>query len=107
MGGLGLRSAVDHAPAAFVASYNTTFHTVQDIFGDQLMQRVPLPRQLRDFLTAAIAEADVNNDEDLESYSQKALSLKIDLQNQHLYKTQVDNAGVARERARVRSINLP
>ena len=68
---------------------------------------MPLPRQLRDFLTAAIAEADVNNDEDLESYSQKALSLKIDLQNQHLYKTQVDNAGVARERARVRSINLP
>ena len=49
MGGLGLRSAVDHAPTAYVSSYNQSFVTVKDILGNPSLQRVPLPEPENQF----------------------------------------------------------
>ena len=84
MGGLGLRSAVDHALAAFVYSVNQSHDTVKDILYNSDLPCVTIPHQLTQFLIMAVWESDVTEAQHLEEFSQKALSLKIDLRNQYL-----------------------
>ena len=90
-----------------MSAYNQSFPIVQDIFGNPSLPRVPLPNALVQHIIEAISEENVQQEADFESYTQKALSLKIDLRNQHMYKLAIERNSDDQEMARVGSINLP
>ena len=105
MGGMGLRAAEDHAPAAHAASVLAS----QPLSASLLRRRPeepspPLPQLLLDGLTFALGEE--TSEESLEGVSQKMLGLRID---QHLQRQLQEEIGQEeeRERARLLSLTLP
>ena len=105
MGGMGLRAAEDHAPAAYAASVLAARPLAYS-----LLQRPPeeptllLPQPLLDNLTASLGEE--AKEENLVKLPQKMIGLKID---QHLHESLQEKIGEeeARERARLLSLTLP
>ena len=99
MGGLGLRSAVDHAPAAHAVS----LLAAQTLLDGLLGENVNGP--LLDLISAKTGEDETL--ETLTGVSQKMASLKIDLSNQSLLLQQISEEGEEREIARMASLGLP
>ena len=104
MGGLGLRTASDHAPTAHVVSLLAAQHLLDGLLGED-EEEPRLPQPLLDLISAKTGEeASV---ESLTGVSQKMASLKVDLLNQSLLLQQITEEGEAREIARMASLGLP
>ena len=104
MGGLGLRSAVDHAPTAHAVSLLAAQPLLDGLLGED-EEELSLPQPLLDLISAKTGEeASV---ESLTGVSQKMASLKVDLLNQTLLLQHITEEGEAREIARMASLGLP
>ena len=106
MGGLGLRAAEDHAPAAFISSLLSSQALKQDILHleDQASTVSITPALLALLSSKQQEEATL---ESLEGASQKAISLNVDLRNQLLLIENFKREGNLRETARLASLGLP
>lgn len=104
MGGLGLRAAQDHAPAAFASSFISSQGLVGQMLDTPEDSEPPsLPEPVLPTLTLKLGE-DTTQDS-LHGKTQKMLSLQIDLGNQQLLSELVQAAG-EREVARMASLSL-
>ena len=104
MGGLGLRSAVDHAPTAHAVSLLAAQPLLDGLLGEDV-EDPSLPQSLLDLISTKIGEeASV---ELLSGVSQKMASLKVDLLNQSLLLQTISERGEVREIARMASLGLP
>ena len=101
-GGLGLRSALDHGIAAYTASKLGTQDLVGTILGTDIREQKPLGHEIVQKLRGALGITVEN----LGGYNQKALSVKIDKRNAHLYFTRLDREGDDREKARSKALTL-
>ena len=105
-GGLGLRAASDHAPAA----YSTSLISSQDLKESILnlsSEECPLTisTTLLDYLSVKMGEdATIAS---LQGVSQRGVSLKIDLNNHQLLTNHITELGVLRDIARLASLGLP
>ena len=107
-GGLGLRSAEDHAPIAFASSLLSSQLLVQDLLGkgEEELDAPPLvPQPVLDRIS--VNQGEETSTESLVGVSQKDLSLKIDLFNQSLLFNHLIEEGEVREIARLKSLTLP
>jgi hypothetical protein len=106
MGGLGLSAARDHAPAA----YTTSLLTSQDLklrILDRTEEESPvnISPALLHYLSAKMGEeASIDS---LTGSSQRAVSLKINLNNLQLLSDHINELGDVREIARLTSLGLP
>ena len=105
-GGIGLRSAEDHAPAAYLTSLmgcqslrQALLHLTEE--DSQLTISAPLLALLS---TKQGEDATVDS---LLGVTQKAVGLQIDLHNMNLLIDKHNREGVAREIARLGSLSLP
>ena len=107
MGGLGLRAAVDHAPAAYATSLLSAQPMINNLLGQREDEEQPysLPQHLLDSISAKQGEETVT--ESLVGVTQKMASLKVDKFNQSSLLTEVQEAGETREIARMASLGLP
>ena len=107
MGGLGLRAAEDHAAAAFSISSLSSRPLLQSLLGlEQEDEPAHLPAPILHQLTVKTGAEEAVSAEELQNLSQKMLSAKIDLHNQHLLLEGLKAAGSAREVARFHSVSL-
>ena len=106
MGGLGLRAAADHAPVAFASSLLASQRLVHALL-DKADDEAPpsLPQPVLDRIT--LKQGDQASTESLTGVSQKASSLKVDLFNQSILLNNLNEEGLVREIARLRSLGLP
>ena len=104
MGGLGLRSAADHAQVAHAVSFLAAQPLLDGLLGED-SEDPRLPQPLLEKITAKMGE--VASVESLSGVSQKEASLKVDLQNQSLLLHHINEEGEAREIARMASLGLP
>ena len=97
MGGMGLRGAQDHAPAAHAASVLSSQLLVQDLVGPRDGDSLALSNEL----LAALSEAqgEVASIGDLAGLTQRMLSVKVDQQQLRLLEEQVAE-DETREKAR-------
>ena len=104
MGGMGLRGAQDHAPAAHAASVLSSQLLVQDLVGPRDGDSLALSNEL----LAALSEAqgEVASIGDLAGLTQRMLSVKVDQQQLCLLEEQVAE-DETREKARLASLSLP
>ena len=108
MGGLGLRSAVDHAPSAFAVSLLAAQSLINDILGrGESEEPFNLPAFLLETISEKQGEETVLVTESLVGVTQKMASLKVDKHNQTSLLTHFREAGVTREIARMASLGLP
>ena len=106
MGGLGLRAAEDHAPAAFATSLLSSQSIRQDLLHTtEEDSSITIPPALLALLTTKKGEEATT--ESLQGVSQKAASLEIDLHNHHLLTDHYTREGVQRDIARLASLGLP
>ena len=104
MGGLGLRSATDHAPSAHAVSLLAAQPLLDGLLGED-EEEPSLPAPLLDLISAKTGEeASV---ESLSGMSQKMASLKVDLLNRSLLIQNITEEGKEREIARLASLGLP
>ena len=104
MGGLGLRSAADHASAAHAVSLLAAQPLLDGLLGED-SEEPQLPQPLLDKITAKTGEtASVDS---LQGISQREVSLKVDLLNQSLLLHHFNEEGEEREIARMASLGLP
>ena len=68
MGGLGLRSAVDHAPTPFITSVNQSHNTVKDILHNPDLPCIKVSNQLIENLITAIGDSHVTEAHHLEEF---------------------------------------
>ena len=107
-GGLGLRAAANHAPAAYASSVLAAQPLSDRLLGHDFAGLNPddplLPQSLLDRLSAE--QGELVQEEDVNGVSQKQLSWKID---QHLLKVLQEQIGEEemREKARLLSLGLP
>ena len=104
-GGLGLRTAEDHAPAAYAASVLSARPLAALLLGRGVQEAAPpLPQRLLASMFTAMGEEAM--EENLVGVSQKELSHKI---SQHLHQQLQGGVGAeeVRERARLLSPSLP
>ena len=85
MGGLGLRAAEDHAPAAHAASVLSAQLRVQDLVGgrqaaDNEEEQGALRPQLLAALSVAQGEQEQVREADLVGMSQRQMGTKVDLE---------------------------
>ena len=123
MGGLGLRAAVDHAPAAYVSSFLSSKSLVSQLLSNTQQQaevdeaeldgaqadldEAPIPGNLMEALKTRLeVETEVTMDF-LHGQTQKQLSAAIDLSNQNRLKNQVQADGQQREVARLACLTMP
>ena len=90
MGGLGLRSAVDHAQVAHAVSLLSSQPLLDGLLGED-SEDPQLPQPLLDKITAKMGE--VASVESLSGVSQKEASLKVDLLNQSLLLHHINEEG--------------
>ena len=118
MGGLGLRAAEDHAPAAYISSLLSSRPLVNQLLASTLHQddveeedaagdEVHLPQNLIDAIKAKLEEETEVTSDFLNGQSQKQLSAAIDLCNQSRLKNLVQADGDEREVARLACLTLP
>ena len=106
MGGVGLRSAVDHAPISHATSLLTAQPLVGNLLGNPNEEgSFALPQSLLDSVSARQGEEATL--ETLTGVSQKQGSLKVDLCNKSLLLNYFNTEGVQREIARMNSLGLP
>ena len=104
MGGLGLRSAADHASAPHAVSLLAAQPLLDGLLGED-SEEPQLPQPLLDKITAKTGEtASVDS---LQGISQREVSLKVDLLNQSLLLHHFNEEGEEREIARMASLGLP
>ena len=104
MGGLGLRSAADHAAVAHAVSYLAAQPLLDGLLGED-SEEPQLPQPLLDRISAKSGET--ASVESLLGVSQREASLKIDLFNQSLLLHYHEEKGNEREIARMASLGLP
>ena len=104
MGGLGLRSAVDHAAGAHAVSFLTCQTLLDGLLGENT-EEPRLPQPLLDLI--AVKTGEETTVETLMGVSQKKVSLKVDLFNQSLLLLHFSEGGDKREIARMASLGLP
>ena len=106
MGGLGLRSAEDHSPAAYATSCLSSHQLLLDILETTEEDNPPsLPQNLLTLLSEKQDEEVTV--ESLQTKSQKEVSLKIDLHKFSLLKNHYTRENNVREMARLASLGLP
>ena len=106
MGGLGLRSADDHAAAAYITSLLSSQSIRQDLLSlNEEDSLITIPDHLLTLLSTKQEEEATQ--ESLQGVSQKAVSLQIDLNNTNLLTTNLTGEGVVRDIARFASLSLP
>ena len=107
-GGIGLRSAVDHAPAAFTASVMGAQVLVTALLGSEDFPPPPFSQHIMDTLTTVLSPVEVTvTQESLAGYDQRTISSHIDKRNSHIVDTNIIASGDKREMARRRSLTLP
>ena len=114
MGGLGLRTAQDHAQAAYASSLlscqplvNQLLHNPQEGLEDQQEDVIALSAELlADMKTRLGTEEEVTT-EYLYGQNQKQISAAIDLSNHQCFSNEVQAAGEEREVARIKCLSLP
>ena len=104
MGGLGLRSALVHAPAAHAVSLLSAQTLLDGLLGEDV-NGPSLPQPLLDLISAKTGEDETL--ETLTGVSQNMASLKIDLSNKSLLLQHISEEGEEREIARLASLGLP
>jgi hypothetical protein len=105
MTGMGLRSAEDHAPAAFAASFLASRPLASDLIGRQEGEGpAALAQPVLDLLSAKVGEVMT---EESAGVGQKALGLAIDKHNTERLLEEVGEEGEVREVARLASLGLP
>ena len=104
MGGVGLRSAVDHAQVAHAMSFLAAQPLLDGLLGEDT-EETQLPQPLLDKITAKTGE--LTSVESLTGLSQKEASLKVNLLNKSLLLQHFDEEGEVREIARMASLGLP
>ena len=106
LGGLGLRAAVDHAPAAYVCSLVASQDLKESIL-DMSSEECPLfiPEDLLKHLSESLGE-DISLIS-VRTQTQREISLKLDLRNHQLLSNNFQGQGVTREIARLASLGLP
>ena len=106
MGGMGLRGAEDHAPAAYAASVLAAQPLTQVLLRTSLDEEHS-PSLSPEFLASLSASlGEETSEEELVGVKQKQLGVKVDLQLQKLLLERVGD-GEVRERARLASLALP
>ena len=110
MGGLGLRAAEDHAPAAYASSVLSAQLRVQDLIGGRQAaaegeEEGILQPQLLAALSVAQGEQEQVREADLVGMTQRQMSVKVDLHQQQQLKEMVGEEE-DRERARLLSLTL-
>ena len=108
MGGMGLRGAEDHAPAAYAASVLASQPLASTLLRRQLNDgeepQSVLPQQVLTALSAALGEDAI--EEELVGVPQRQLGVRIDLQQQRILQQGIGEEEV-REKARLGSLALP
>ena len=117
LGGLGLRAAKDHAPAAYATSYLTSRPLTRDMLCPaeemradvQNSQEEPLDEVLPQALLTllSVKQGEEATTEFLRDQTQKEISFKIDKNNQKLLSDLLSELGSDREKARLNSLSLP
>ena len=106
MGGLGLRSAVEHAPGAYAASYTSSQPLLKALLAiPEETPCLPLPQTTLDRFSELLGEETTT--ETLEGMGQKFLSLQADLAAAARLSDSVAAQGSLREQARLASLSLP
>ena len=107
LGGLGLRAAADHGPAAFSTSILSSRPIVNNILGttEDEATAVVLPSALLQLLSSKTGEEETT--ETLEAQTQKIVSRKIYVNNHGLLSSLLARQGEQREVARMFSLGLP
>ena len=105
MGGLGLRAAEDHAPAAYATSFIASQPLVRQLLGTQQEAATALSQELLDSLTTKQGEEATMAS--LQEQTQKIVSAVIDLSNKHLLSNRINEEAGEREIARLASLGLP
>ena len=107
MGGLGLRTAEDHAAAAFSTSFLSSRWLLRKMLNcSEDDDPLNLPLSVLDAITTNLKEEQQVVEESLIGYTQKQLSTKVDLANSELLTTAMETSG-EREMARLGSLGLP
>ena len=118
MGGLGLRAAEDHAPAAYISSLLSSKPLVSQLLSNIQLQNeadeaqaeldaAPIPDHLMEAIKAKLDEETEVTMDFLHGQNQKQLSAAIDLSNQSHLKNQVLADGDKREVARLACLTMP
>ena len=106
MGGLGLRSAVEHAPGAYVASYTSSQPLLKSLLAlPEETPSLPLPPTSLNLFSELMGEEATT--ESLEGCGQKFLSLQVDLAAAARLADVTARLGSLREQARLASLSLP
>ena len=106
MGGLGLRAAQDHAPAAFSISFLSSQPLVRALLHQDDANVVALPAPILHLVAAKFGSEDEITTEFFHNLTQKMLSSKIDLANQQLLLDHLKAQGSQREVARFSSVSI-
>ena len=106
MGGLGLSSARDHAPAAYATSVLSAQDLKLSILGREEESSPPnIQPALLTYLSDKMGEE--ASIESLTGVPQRAVSLTINLNNSKLLSNHINELGEVREKARLNSVGLP
>lgn len=106
MGGIGLRSAEDHAAAAFSVSFLAAQPLVRALLHHEEADPVCLPAPILHVVTSKVGAEEQISTEFFHNLTQKMLSSKIDLHNQQLLLDQLKAQGSTREVARFLSVSI-
>ena len=106
MGGLGLRSAVEHAPGAYAASYTSSQPLLKALLAlPEETPSLPLPPTTLNLFSELLGEEATT--ESLEGFNQKFLSLQADLMAAARLAEATARLDSVREQARLASLSLP
>ena len=104
LGGMGLRAAEDHAPAAHAASVLASQPLLQGLLGTQEDGATVLPPSLLEALTVAMGEE--AREEELKGVPQRKMGVKVDKEQERKRLEKVEE-GDSEEMARLKSLTLP
>ena len=108
MGGLGLREAVDHAAAAYTASFLASQDLVRSMLSTPPdSPPSTLPPAVLTSLNTSLGEEVAATQDSLLGVTQRQLSTRIDLANQRLHSNLTRESAGEREVARLASLSLP
>ena len=106
MGGLGLRSAVDHSEAAYACSLTSSKPLIRELLRLTDDDLLSLPQDLLSRVSKKMGEENEASDELIVGLGQKRVSSKIDLENKRLLSERVRGEGCEREIARLNSVSI-
>ena len=103
MGGMGLRSAVNHAPGAFTASLSASSEIMEEVTGKPMDMAEKVDDGMLDLLNALGGEAEELTAESALITPQKVFSSRVD---QHTAKQLQDLLVQERDKARLNSLSM-